>query len=361
MTRGTSGGGDAGQRRPTLADVGRRVGVSGAAVSYVLNGRGDGQVAPSTADRILRAAEELGYRPNRAARALRTRRRGIVGLVLGEAHNNNPPVGVMAGAHDEAQAADCSLLVTNTPGTRSGIRQAVDEVLEHQVDGIVVAVAGPRRIPVPTVPGGTPVLLVNAIPTPAGTPCVLPDELAGGRAATAHLIEHGHRRVGFLAGARGMWATGARVRGHRVALADAGVALDDDLVCYGTYRIRSGHELARQLLAVHPRPTALLCGNDRMALGALLAAAETGLRVPQDVSVMGYDDEPEIAADAVPALTTVRLPYSQMGSWAVRRVLDGGTDQLPARTLLACEVVARASVGPVSTRSPVSSRQRAHG
>lgn len=336
--------------RPTLRDVGALAGVSGAAVSYVLNGRATGQVGPETAQRILRAAAELGYRPNRAAQALRTRRHGIVGLVLAEVRHNIPPVDAMAGAHDEAQAGGRSLLVTNARDTPDGFRHAFDELLDRQVDAIVVAVAGTRQVALPPSTAEVPVLLANCFGQSDDVPCVLPDEEGGGRAAAQHVLDHGHRRIGFLAGLEGMWATTARVRGYRAAIAAAGLQDDPDLVRYGDYRMGSGYRRARELLALRSRPTALLCGNDRMAVGALQAVAEAGLRVPDDVSVMGYDDEPQIAADAVPALSTVLLPYEEMGRWAVRWLLDGDHQSLPPRTYLPCDVVPRDSVGPVPTR-----------
>ncbi len=332
--------------RPTLRDVGRLAGVTGATASYVLNGRADGQVSAQTSARVLRAAAELGYRPNSAARALRTSRPRIVGLVLGEVHHNPPPVGAMAGAHDEARMRGHSLLVTNARGTRAGLRQAFDELLDRQVDSIVVAVSGTRAVPVPPSLDGTPVLLVNCFPTPARSPCVVPDEEAGGRAAADVVLAQGHRRVAFLAGVGSLWATKARVRGYRKAMADAGLPDDDSLVRYGTYRMASGYHLAREMFRVPRPPTALLCGNDRMALGAYVAVAEAGLRIPEDISVVGYDDEPELASEAVPALTTVRLPYEAMGRWAVRQLLSGAYDRLPPRTIIPCEVVLRSSVAP---------------
>jgi LacI family transcriptional regulator len=349
---GAPGNGGQPIRRPTLQDVGRRAGVSGATVSYVLTGRAYGQVSAETSARVLQAAAELGYRPNSAARALRTRRHGIVGLVLGEVHHNLPPIGAMAGAYDEAQAKGQSLLVTNAPDTRAGLRRAFEDLLGRQVDSIVVAVSGTRTVPMPPSLAGTPVLLVNCFPRPAGTPCVVPDEVSGGRAAAEFVLSHGHRRVAFLAGTARLWATKARVRGYHEALSCAGLPCDDSLVCYGTYRIGSGYQLARQILRVERRPTALLCGNDRMALGAYIAVAEAGLRVPDDISVMGYDDEPELPAEIVPALSTVRLPYEEMGGWAVRQLLEGHHATLPPRTLLPCRVVPRSSVGPPSTTVP---------
>ncbi|GAA1841467.1 LacI family DNA-binding transcriptional regulator [Pseudonocardia ailaonensis] len=330
------GSGQIRRSRPTLQDVGRLAGVSGAAASYVLNGRPG--VAPDTARRVREAAAELGYRPNSAARALRSDRNGIIGLVLGEVPRTPPPVGTMAGAHAEAQALGQSLLVTNAYGTRGGFRLAFDELLGRQVDAIVVAVSGTRRVALPEVRDGTPILLVNCFPVVSGPPCVLPDEQGGGHAAARNLLDHGHRRIGVLAGVRGMWATTERVAGFRRAMREAGVEVDEGMVRYGDYRLGSGRTLARDLLA--KGATGLLCGNDRMALGARLAAAEAGLRVPHDVSIMGYDDEPELAAEA--GLATVRLPYEDMGRWAVRSLLGG--EPLPPRTLLSCDVVARGSV-----------------
>jgi LacI family transcriptional regulator len=127
---------------------------------------------------------------------------------------------------------------------------------------------------------------------------------------------------------------------------DAGVAYDERLVLAGDFRADSGHALTRQLLKRRRRPTAVLCGNDRMALGAFLALKEAGVRIPDDVSVVGYDDQEDLAPEIHPPLTTIRLPYYEMGRWAAEQLLAGSVESLPSRTYAACAPVTRASVGP---------------
>jgi LacI family transcriptional regulator len=162
------------------------------------------------------------------------------------------------------------------------------------------------------------------------------------------LLDAGHRRIAYLTGPAGLWPTRARLRGFREALAGVGAARGDQVIMRGDYRTDSGYELTRALLAARgPLPTAILCGNDRMAFGAYLALAAEGLRVPQEMSVVGYDDQAGMASDLRPALSTVRLPYYQMGRWASLHAVTGDIGALPPRTYLACPAVPRGSVaGP---------------
>jgi LacI family transcriptional regulator len=333
-------------RRPTLADVGRAADVSTTAVSFVINGRADGAISPETQRRVLDAVGRLGYRPNLAARGLRTRRTRTLGFVTDDIATGRPAGPTIAGVHDFARKHDSLLLIVNATRDRRVLRREIEDLVDRQVDGIVFAVVGTRRASLPQVAGSVPTVLVNCFAPNGAVPCVLPDEEPGGRAAIDHLLCQGHRRIAYLTGLPGSWATRRRLAGYRAALRTAGIAYDDRLVLSGNYRADSGYELTRRLLARRGRPTAIFCGNDLMALGAYLALKEAGLRVPENMSVVGYDDQEDLAADVNPALTTVRLPYYEMGRWAAEQLLSGTVDGLPPRTYTACPLVSRASVGP---------------
>jgi LacI family transcriptional regulator len=189
-------------------------------------------------------------------------------------------------------------------------------------------------------------VLINCF-APGGTQhSILPNEAGGGRAAAELALTAGHRKLAFLTGMAGSWATRERLKGFRAALRAAGVATGEQAVLEGNYRADSGYELTRRLLATTPRPTAILCGNDLMALGAYLALGEAGLRIPEDISVVGYDDRADLAADLHPALSTIRLPYYEMGRHAAEAVFAGSGAQLPARTYIPCPAVPRASLAP---------------
>ena len=329
-----------------MADVGRLAGVSPTTVSFVINNRADAGISPETRKLVLDAVELLGYRPNRAAQGLRTRRTHTIGLVTDKVAVTPHGGRTISGAHDVAQRHGSLLLIVNSNPRVVGA--AVDDLLDRQVDGIVFAAEGTTRMTPPEAARQVPTVLVNCF-TPGNTvPCVLPDEERGGREATELLIAAGHRTIAHITGPRAAWATRGRLKGYFAALASAGIPRDDDLVLTGHFRTDWGYELTRALLAVTKRPTAIFCGNDRMAMGAYQALAEAGLRVPDDISIVGYDDQEDLAAELRPPLTTLRLPYYDMGRWALEQIFAGTVPTLPARTYMPCPVVKRGSVASPS-------------
>lgn len=339
-----STGGGTSRRLPTMADVARLAGVSRATVSFVLNDR-DQMISESTRQRVLDAAQALGYRPNRTARSLRSQRTATIGFVNHEVAGN-PFSGLsISGAHDSAWQHGSAVLVVNTARDAARLRAGISDLLDRRVDAILFAAVGTRRATLPDGLHPVPTILVNCFATGGGLPCVLPDEFSGARAATRLVLDAGHRSVAFLAGSPGSWATRARVRGFRRALLDAGLDPHRQILRHGNFAADSGYGLTRELLAQRHRPTAVLCGNDRMALGAYLALGEAGLRIPEDISVVGYDDQETLASEIQPPLTTVRLPYYEMGWWAAEQIFSGAVESLPARTYTPCRVVVRESVG----------------
>lgn len=328
-----------------MADVARLARVSTTTVSFVVNDKTDEKISEPTRLRVLAAVEQLGYRPNRSAQNLRTRRTATIGFVIHEVADESALGPAIAGAHDAAWRHGSRLIMVNTDRSESVLRSAIEDLLDRQVDTIVVAVVGTRRITLPGTVSHVPTVLLNCFTAGNAQPCVLPAEVAGGRAAAQLALDRGHTEISYLAGLPGVWATKARVRGYREALAAAGVDGKQRLL-FGSYAADSGYDLTRELIASGPLPTAILCGNDRMAIGALLALAEAGIRVPTDVSVIGYDDQVRLAAEVRPALTTVRLPYYDMGRWAVEHLLTRRGEPEPPRTYLPCDPVVRDSLGP---------------
>lgn len=331
-----------------MAEVARLAGVSPTTVSFVINDRPG--LPEATRQRVRDAIAALGYRPNRAARGLRTRRTHTLGFLTDEIAVTPFAGRTVTGAHDVAWKHQTLLLIANTTRDARVIGTAVDELLDRQVDGLVFAAVTTRQATLPPAAASVPAVLVNCFAPGNAFPCVLPDEEGGGRTAAALLLEAGHRRIAHLAGVKGAWATRQRLKGFRAALAGAGVPLDPRLVAFGTFRTDSGYALMRDLLREDDLPTAVFCGNDRMALGAYLAVKEAGLRIPEDISVVGYDDQEELAAEIHPALTTIRLPFYEMGHWAVEHLLAADVADLPPRTYLTCPPVLRDSVAPPNAR-----------
>jgi LacI family transcriptional regulator len=329
-----------------MADVAKRAGVSPTAVSFVLNGKAAGAVSAEIQQLVRDAIEELDYRPNIAAQGLRTRRTRTIGFVTDEITVKAPGGQTISGAHGVARRYGSALLIADATRDPRVLRRTIEDLLDRQIDAIVFAVVGTRRASLPDAVRHVPTILVNCFAAGDVLPCILPDETAGGRAATDLLIAAGHRRIAYLTGLPGAWATRKRLSGYRSALRTAGIAADERLVSHGNFRADSGYELTRDLLARPLRPTAILCGNDLMAVGAYFAVKEAGLRIPDDISIVGYDDQDDLAVDLPPALTTVRLPYHEMGRLAAEQIFAGNVARLPTRTLMPCPAVVRQSVGP---------------
>lgn len=333
-------------RRPTMADVGRLAGVSATTVSFVINASPGEVIRPQTALRVLAAVDELGYRPNRAAQGLRTRRTATIGFITDEVAVESYVGQIIAGAHDVAWRDGNVLLVINTMRSREVTRAALDTLADRQVDSVIYAAAGTRRVTLPQGAGRVPTILVNCFTANDSLPCVLPDEVDGGHRAVRILIAAGHTSIAYLTGTPGAWATRARLRGYREELRQAGIDPGAQIVRAGNYQADSGYALTLELLTNPHRPTAILCGNDRMALGALMALREKGVDVPTEMSLVGYDDQDALVRRISPAITTVRLPFYGMGRWAAERILGQGVEGLAPRTYLSCIPVLRDSVAP---------------
>ncbi|MGW0817912.1 LacI family DNA-binding transcriptional regulator [Streptomyces viridiviolaceus] len=341
--------------RPTSRDVARLAGVSHTAVSFVFNGRAEGNLSPATQERIRQAAEQLGYRPDPVARGLRRRRTAVIGLVTDEIASSPFAGRLLRGAMETAWGSGHLVLTVDSGGDPAKEDAAVAELLDRRVDGIVYAAMSLRRVRVPEGLHRTHAVLANCLPEDGSLPAVVPAERAGGRTAARLLLDAGHRRVAVVGGLDDI-ASAERLRGFRDALRAEGVTVPKEWVVRTGGEISGGHEGALRLLGTGPaerRPTGVFCYNDRVAAGVLHAATRLGIAVPEDLSVIGYDDQEHMAAFLAPPLTTVALPHRAMGEAAARLLLDAiDTGRTPPATVrrIACPVVTRASVGPAPAR-----------
>ncbi|MDA3626112.1 LacI family DNA-binding transcriptional regulator [Saccharopolyspora sp. WRP15-2] len=330
--------------RPTSKDVARLAGVSHTAVSFMFNGRAEGNLSAATQERIRSAAAELGYRPDAVARGLRRRRTAMLGLVTDRIASSPFAGELLTGAMETAWEAGHLVLTVDSGGDPEKEAAAVDGLLDRRVDGIIYAAMSPYLASLPPGLNGTPVVLANCLPADGHHAAVVPDDRAGGAVATRALLAAGHRRIAVVGGIDDI-ATGERLAGHRDALAAAGVAEGPVLHCGG--EISHGHAAALELLARDDRPTGIICYNDRVATGVLHAAARLALDVPGDLSIVGYDDQRFLAEHTTPPLTTVALPHHAMGKTAARLLLDAigsGAAPKPEVLRLPCPLVERGSV-----------------
>ncbi len=333
-------------RKVTMADVARRAGVSPTTVSFVVNDdRRLPSITAATQERVREAIRALDYRPNHAARRLRNQRSDTLGFITDEIAAGPYGGGAIRGAASVAWERGHLLAVLHTGGEREWEDASVEMALDRQLDAIVLGTSWTRPVIVPPGLDRLPTVLLDCYVPDSSYTCVLPDDYGGGKAATVLLLEAGHRRIGFINGVTTTYAARERERGHRAALAEAGLALDPALIRYGTYETDSGQAHATALLDLPEPPTALFCATDRMAVGAYFAVLARGLSIPHDVSVVGYDDQPGLAEFLTPALTTIQLPHFEMGATCVTLLLDGAVGD-GAVHQVPCLPVVRASVGP---------------
>ncbi|MBX3193842.1 MAG: LacI family DNA-binding transcriptional regulator [Microbacteriaceae bacterium] len=305
------------QGRPNITDIALRAGVSPTTVSHVLNRVPGARVADATRERVEIAARELGYQPNGLARALRTHRSNTLALLSDEIATTPYAGKLILGAQEAASRHGWLLIVMTTGKLKIVEEREISAIWRHQVDGVLYAAGHHRVLDVPTSLDGKPLIVVNAESTQRAHRSVYPDEYQGGYAATEELIRAGHTSIAFINTMTSIPAREGRLEGYRAALRDAGIRFNRSLVVAGrsTFAM-DGYEAASALFRSR-RPTAVFCFNDRMAMGTYRAAREAGLAIPKDLSVVGFDNQ-EIVAEALsPALTTLALPYYEMGAVAV--------------------------------------------
>jgi LacI family transcriptional regulator len=315
-------------RRPTMTDVAKAAGVSQSTVSMVLNNMAGARLAVDTRARVLSVAMELGYRlPRRdpvlqGSAAAGPGTRNLIAYLVDELSTSPHPVQSVDGARDAAWQHGCVLSVAVTRGNTEQEQALIASFGAHpQLLGFIYSTIFTREVALPAALAGVPTVLLNCHDPAFGGPSVVPSELAGGHAATEHLLAKGHTRIAYINGETWMEAAKDRLRGYRRALATHDIAFDPQLVRDGDWNASSGYVATRELMALERPPSAIFCANDLMAIGALDALHELGLAVPGQVAVMGYDDQ-EIAQHTRPPLSTALLPNYEMGRNALEALLE---------------------------------------
>ncbi|MCL2514973.1 MAG: LacI family transcriptional regulator [Microbacteriaceae bacterium] len=336
------------QRRVTMKDVAKHAGVSQPTVSFVLNDRRDVSVAAETRARVLESARILDFQPNRAAQALRSNNSYTIGIVASRLVSQPYAGQIVLGVQQSVQPAGYACVVVEPSETAEAVGAAVRKLVSQGVAGLIYAAPGPEPVPAASAANDVRTLFVNCWSDEVtGDAQVFADEYQGGRDAAAATFAAGHRNVVYLGGPAGDYACKERVRGLDDAARAAGIDPSSIPRLYGDYQIGSGYNLALGVLTTEA-PTAVICGNDRMAIGALMAAHSAGLNCPDDVSIVGFDDQPDIAAQLHPPLTTVALPHLQMGIKAGELLL--AEDEPEPLHLIPCTYIARGSLAVPRSR-----------
>lgn len=326
----------------TLADVASAAGVSTATVSLVLSGKAEGRVAKATAERVQAAADEAGYVRNAVAGSLRSRSTRTLGLV---SERSAASGAVLADVLAVCREAGWSMLVTDLGHTPKEARDAVHELRQRRVDAVIYAPTTRQKVHVDRALEHVAVL--NGYADRPGVPGAVADEETGAVEAVGHLLALGHRRIAHLTLDRDEDVT-VRLRqsGYSGALAAAGPTVDPGLVvtCDGTPS--DADRAARALLDRHDRPTAVFCYDDALALGVYRQARALGLRLPDDLSVIGFDELAVLAENVAPRLTTLRLPRRDMAEWVTSGLIGGAGELPPIPTVFTCELIERGSTAP---------------
>jgi LacI family transcriptional regulator len=331
----------------TLKELGRLAGVHPSTVARVLNDDPRQRVREDVRQRIMALAREHGYQPNYMARSLRTKRSYVIGTVIPDIAN--PFFAILyRGIEDALAQREYSAILANTDDDRAMEQRSIAMLRGRQVDGLILATA---RRDDPAIEAlaeaGFPFMLVNRHTDVPHPNAVVPDDYAGAMAAVEHLIELGHRRIAHIAGSDEISTGHMRRTGYRAALERHGLPFEPELLAEGSYRESGGYEAMRQLLSLGQRPTGVFAVNDLAAAGAIRAAQEAGLRVPEDLSIVGFNDL-SMAAQTAVRLTSMRLPLREMGVAAAEgllRQLNGG-DPGAEPVVMPVSLVVRESTGP---------------
>lgn len=336
----------------TLKDLAAAVGVSPSAVSLVLNDRHAGRVNAKTAERIRHTAEDMGYIPNQLARGLKTKRTHTIGVLTDQVASVPFAGRMLEGVQSVAWESGYLAMIIDTTNRTELLDQSSRSLLQRDIDALIIAAEYHRAVEVPPVPPTIPVMILDGFPAgDAIADGVVPDEQGGAYDATYHLAQAGHRRIAFCnIGGDVYVASKLRHTGYEAALRAHGVEPDLRLHLFlDDTATAAAYGPMRALLDQPDRPTAVFCFSDQIAFAVYQAANDLGLRIPEDLSVIGFDDQRFIADALRPGLTTVRLPHHDLGAWAAKRVIDrvhGDESGAPLTQRIPCPLVVRASVAP---------------
>ncbi|MEL7436776.1 MAG: LacI family DNA-binding transcriptional regulator, partial [Chloroflexota bacterium] len=324
----------------TIKDIAKRAQVGTTTVSRVLNNHP--YVSDEKRQRVLNAMDELNYRQNLGAKWLRSASTGLIGFLTDEVATTPYAVDIIRGAQDAAAENDMVIIVVSVGGDLPEIEEAIEFLLERQVMGIIYAAMYHREVHLPDNITNVPTALANCFSVDASLPSAVPDEETGAYRATKVLLEAGHTRIGFInVIPPSTPAMNGRLRGYQRALSDYGIPFDEQLIGTSDFALHNYNETQRLLNLKNP-PTAFFSGTDRTAMATYAALRDAGLRVPEDISVVGFDNQIDVALNLLPNLTTVQLPHYEMGAWAVRKLLSGDNEIIQEK--IDCPLVERQSV-----------------
>ena len=336
----------------TLREVAARAGVSFKTVSRIVND--DPAVKKETREAVMAIIREMNYVPDQAARLMRSGNSEVVGLITDAVATTPYSVDIVRGAQAELKRSNKTLLIASTDGDAGLENEYWRMFRAHKVAGAIYAAMYHRRYELGQPDFREPIVLANCFAAREDRASIVPDDEGGGYAQAEHLLKLGHRRVGLITLNRAIEATKLRGKGIRRAFQQAGVKFDERLDRLGSFGPEGKDELdafdvALEMLTIKRRPSAIICGNDQIALQVYSSAAHLGLSIPKDLSVMGFDDLRVIADIVRPALTTVALPYYEIGRRAAAMVIAGaehhGTSD---KVLVPCPLVERESCRPMN-------------
>jgi LacI family transcriptional regulator len=346
----------------TIYDVAKAAGVSAKTVSRVLNG--DAPVGRETREAVETAIASLGYVPSNAARMMRSNKSGLIGVITGAISTAKelttrpaglPDLFILQGIQQVISQSGMTLMIADTDGRSDRVAPLIQTFLQHRVEGLIYIAEYHQKIELPRPVSDTPFVLANCFDD-AGTPCILPDDRRGQQDLVARILGAGHRRIAYLTLRQNIAATPLRLEGYKAALAAAGVAFDPALVQDCDLQESEGEtqllwDTIDQMLRLPDPPTIFCCGNDKMALKVYGILRSRGDKVPEQISVAGYDNYRVIAETLYPPLTTAELPYAAMGVRTAQRLLALIAD--PARNDAGPTLVS----GPVHWRESVTTRR----
>jgi DNA-binding LacI/PurR family transcriptional regulator len=330
------------RRQTTIARIAAQAGVSAPTVSKVINGRAD--VSAETRQRVEAVIAEHGY--ERSHKSVRPA--PLLEVIFHELESDWA-LEIIMGVEAVAREHDLAVVLSEMQGRRTPGRSWLEGVLARRPTGVIAVLSdlseGQRAL---LKSRGVPLVVVDPTGEPLhDTPSIGATNWSGGLTATRHLLALGHRRIGVISGPENVMCSRARLDGYRAAMDEAGVPVDPALIRYGNFHVQEGTTEGRTLLRLADPPTAIFAGNDLQALGVYQAAREARLHIPEDLSVVGFDDLP-VAAWVGPPLTTVRQPLAQMAMAAARLVLRLANGEQPSQTRveLATELMIRESTAP---------------
>lgn len=333
-------------KKPTMSDIAIACGVSQATVSLVLNNAPGTRISPATREAVLGAAARMGY----STPARRIDRRPLIAMLINEVTSSPHVAGLIDGAGEAANELGYLLSVMPTAADEEAEQAALEHLATLPVAGIIYARLITQQVTVPAQLGDRPTVLLNCYATDRPLPSVVPGDLSAVMKATLSLIEAGHTRIAYIGGEDSIEASRERIKGYRRALTMHDIPVDNRLIIKGRWTIQGGYAAFKRLQALDQPPTAICCFCDRIAMGVYEAAKEAGLKIPRDLSVIGFDNE-SYSGDMLPPLTTMELPHADMARYAVEKLAEMIAAPRARhdnhKVKLECEMIVRQSVAPV--------------